>query len=165
MAHTIQNERYECWKIDHFSVCVTISWSFRHALQVSWAHVSHSGWVYLWTAQKETRTHINVSSRVRERRAKAKLNLANACRNPSTSREGKARRGTLLLELVHVYDGNSEKVWTLYKMWIRAKCNVCKDHKPIFYSQKNMNWENVPFLRKILALSEFDGSNMPQKSW
>lgn len=22
------------------------------------------------------------------------------------------------------YDGNSEKVWTLYKMWMQAKCNV-----------------------------------------
>lgn len=39
----------------------------------------------------------------------------------------------------------------------------CKDHKPVFYSQKNMNWENVPFVRKILALSEFDGSNITQK--
>lgn len=150
MAHTIQNERYECWKIDHFSVCVTISWSFWHALQVSWAHVSHSGWVYLWTAQKETPTHINVSSGVRERRAKAKLNLTNACRNLSTSREGKARRGTLLQELVHTM-----AILKKFERCIKCECKqnamFCKDHKPVFYSQKNMNWENVPFFYKNIS--------------
>lgn len=61
------------------------------------------GWVYLWTAQTERMTHINTSSRARERAAKAKLKSAPASRRPSTRRREKARRGTLLLDLLHLY--------------------------------------------------------------
>ena len=64
---------------------------------------AHAGWVYLWTAQTEMMMHINMSSREKEMGEKTKLRPALAPCCPPPGRREKARRGTLLLDLLHMF--------------------------------------------------------------
>lgn len=93
--------------------------SFMHLFIVKRAFVFvcvHAGWVYLRTAQTEMMMHVNMSSRERERGAKAKLKPTPATRRPSTRRGEKARRGTLLLDLFHLYF-HSYAPLQVYYLW------------------------------------------------
>lgn len=76
-----------------------VSFAFAHSGMSTFVFVcAHAGWVYLWTAQTEMTTLVNMSSGEKERAAKAKLKPAPAPRHPSTRRRGKAKRGTLLYD-------------------------------------------------------------------
>lgn len=85
-----------------------------------------AGWVYLWTAQTETMMHINMSSREKKRGEITKLKPASAPCCPPPGRRENARRGTLLLDLLHMffYSYFPLQVYFLWAPWQLWFCNL-----------------------------------------
>lgn len=85
-----------------------------------------AGWVYLWTAQTEMMMHINMSSREKKRGEITKLKPAPAPCCPPPGRRENARRGTLLLDLLHMffYSYFPLQVYFLWAPWQLWFCNL-----------------------------------------